>query len=259
MTVNYTTYLKLDKILDAQEPKSASEHDEMLFIIIHQVYELWFKQQLHEGAALQAALTAGNFDRSLATLSRMLTILKTMVGQTDILETMTPISFSGFRNRLENASGFQSAQFRMFEFFLGNKNPKMIAFHGENTPTGKTLSTMLNAPTLYDSFLAYLAGHGYEVPTSVLKRDYSQPIKPNEAVQDILLKVYRTDSKTMQLCEKLVDLDEGVQEWRYRHVKMVERTIGTKPGTGGSAGVEFLKQSLFKPAFPDLWEVRSRF
>ena len=259
MTVNYSQYLQLDKILKAQDLKSDNEHDEMLFIIIHQVYELWFKQILHEGAALQASLSAGNFERSVATLSRMLTILKTMVGQTDILETMTPISFSAFRTRLESASGFQSAQFRMFEFFLGNKNAKMIALHGEQSPVGQTLVKMLNGPTLYDSFLNFLVKRGYDIPNSILNREFSSPYKASHDVQNILLKIYKTDSTTMQLCEKMVDLDEGIQEWRYRHVKMVERTIGTKIGTGGSSGVEFLKATLFKPAFVDLWEVRSSF
>ena len=259
MTVNYSQYLQLDKILKAQDLKSDNEHDEMLFIIIHQVYELWFKQMLHEGAALQASLSAGVFERSVATLSRMLTILKTMVGQTDILETMTPISFSAFRTRLESASGFQSAQFRMFEFFLGNKNAKMIALHGEQSQVGQTLVKMFNGPTLYDSFLSFLAKRGYDIPTSILNREFNSPYKASQDVQNILLKIYKTDSTTMQLCEKMVDLDEGIQEWRYRHVKMVERTIGTKIGTGGSSGVEFLKATLFKPAFVDLWEVRSSF
>ena len=259
MTVNYANYLQLDKLLKAQELKSDNEHDEMLFIIIHQVYELWFKQMLHEGTALQTFLTAGDFDRSLSTVSRMLTILKTMVAQTDILETMTPISFSAFRTRLENASGFQSAQFRMFEFYLGNKNRKMITFHGEDTANGKILMKMFQSPTLYDSFLCYLKVKGYKIPEATLNRDFSQAYQPSQEIQDVILQVYKTDGTTMLLCEKFVDLDEGVQEWRYRHVKMVERTIGTKTGTGGSSGVEFLKQSLFRPAFPDLWEVRSRF
>jgi tryptophan 2,3-dioxygenase len=215
--VTYTSYLALDEILGAQRPRS-DEHDEMLFIVIHQVYELWFKQLLHELRYLQRRLQNGDTARALGTLKRVLTILKTVVAQIDVLETMTPRQFTTFRDRLDAASGFQSAQFRELEALLG--------------------------PPLFDAFLAYLGTQGHEVA--------------RDAVQDVLLAVYDEDGPAAQVCERLVDVDEGMQEWRYRHVKMVERTIGDKAGTGGSSGAEYLRSTLFRAAFPDLWAVRSR-
>jgi tryptophan 2,3-dioxygenase len=189
----------------------------------------------------------------------MLTILKTMVAQTDVLETMTPIQFAGFRHQLDTASGFQSAQFREFEFFLGNKNERLATAktHGEATRT--KLLARLAAPSVYDAFLRFLAREGQPVPSELLERDVRERYAGDGRVQEILLGIYRRGGPLLDVCERLVDLDEGVQEWRYRHVKMVERTIGNKIGTGGSSGVEFLRQSLFRPAFPDLWEIRSRF
>ena len=213
--LTYSSYLALDELLAAQRPRSG-EHDELLFIVIHQVYELWFKQLLHELVHLQARLEAGDTAHALHTLKRVLTILKVVVAQVDVLETMTPRQFSGFRARLDAASGFQSAQFRQLEAIVG--------------------------PTLFDSFLTYLRGVGYTV----------DPADPRPA----LLATYRDDGEPAQIAERLVDLDEGMQEWRYRHVKMVERTIGDKPGTGGSTGVGYLRSTLFQPAFPDLWAIR---
>jgi tryptophan 2,3-dioxygenase len=257
MALTYSEYLHLDKILDAQEPKSPGEHDEMLFIVVHQVYELWFKQVLHEGARLQKELELGNAYVAMSTLRRMLTILKTMVAQTDVIETMTPVSFSSFRDRLESASGFQSGQFRIFEFFLGNRDESRIMIHPAGSTTQKTLLEMLAKPTLYDSFLRFLKIHDIEIPDNVLGRDYRTQYKGNATVQANLTKIYRKDPFLTQVCESFVDLDEGIQEWRYRHVKMVERTIGNRMGTGGSSGVDFLKATLFRPAFVDLWAIRS--
>jgi tryptophan 2,3-dioxygenase len=258
MALTYSEYLELDKILDAQKPKSPGEHDEMLFIIVHQVYELWFKQVLHEGSRLQKSLEAGDAYPSMATLKRMLTILKTMVAQTDVIETMTPVSFSSFRDRLESASGFQSGQFRVFEFFLGNRDPNKIAIHSKGSETHKTLTEMLDRPTLYDSFLRFMKIHDVEIPREVLGREFRLPYKENAIVQQGLIEVYKKNPFLTQVCESFVDLDEGIQEWRYRHVKMVERTIGNRIGTGGSSGVEFLKATLFKPAFADLWAIRAQ-
>lgn len=257
MTMTYSEYLQLDKLLNAQTPKSPEEHDEMLFIIIHQAYELWFKQILFEGTHLQKKLETNDIYSSKATLKRMLTILKTMVSQTDIIETMTPVSFSSFRERLESASGFQSGQYRIFEFFLGNRDPRKIEIHPEGTSARATLESMKNSPSLYDSFLKFLKLRDIEIPDEVLNRDYSQRYLGNRSVQNSLINIYKNDPFLTQICELLVDLDEGIQEWRYRHVKMVERTIGNRIGTGGSSGVEFLKATLFKPAFTDLWEIRS--
>ena len=256
--LTYASYLKIDELLRLQEPLSDDpEHDEMLFIIIHQVYELWFKQIVHELMKLQEELEAGDTTSVLAILKRVLTILKTLVAQVDVLETMTPMSFNAFRDRLESASGFQSAQFREVEFLLGHKNPKILRHHPPGSPGRARLDALLGRPALQDSLLRYLDQAGYEVPGELLERDASLPHGPSRPVQEALLELYRKDPLRQMVCERLVDLDEGLQEWRYRHVKMVERTIGDKPGTGGSEGAGYLRSTLFHPFFPDLWAIRS--
>lgn len=207
--MTYRSYLALDELLAAQRPRT-DEHDEMLFIVVHQVYELWFKQLLHELSFARDALRRGEGAPVLHTLRRVLTILKVVVAQIDVLETMTPRQFLGFRERLESASGFQSDQFRALEAAL---------------------------PELFDALLGYLGIDGDATAS--------------------LIAVYRADDVGAQICERFVDLDEGLQEWRYRHVKMVERTIGDKQGTGGSQGVAYLRATLFRPAFPDLWAIRN--
>jgi tryptophan 2,3-dioxygenase len=256
--ITYARYLKLDELLALQEPRSdGPEHDEMLFIVIHQVYELWFKQVGHELDLLKESLESNRHPLAAATLKRVLTILKTLVGQIDILETMTPISFVSFRDRLDTASGFQSGQFREFEFICGNKNRKMLAHHRDDPAMYERLERRFGERTLYDSFLRYLAANGYEVPQEALNRDVTAPPQEWPQVQRVLTDIYRGDPETRQICELLVDFDEGLQEWRYRHVKMVERTIGMKPGTGGSSGAEYLRATLFRPLFPDLWAIRA--
>ncbi|MEZ5331771.1 MAG: tryptophan 2,3-dioxygenase family protein [Thermoanaerobaculia bacterium] len=256
--LTYSSYLKVDELLELQRPLSdGPEHDEMLFIVIHQVYELWFKQVLHEVSHLQRRFEAGDSIGALATLKRILTIFKTLVGQVDILETMTPISFNSFRSRLDSASGFQSAQFRELEFKLGKKSAAMVRHHPEGTPGRRRLDETLEAPTLWDSFLRFLAANDQPVPQAQLARDASLPYEPSPEVQRVLLDVYADRPILAMVCERMVDLDEGLQEWRYRHVKMVERTIGAKPGTGGSEGAAYLRKTLFQPAFPDLWAIRS--
>ncbi len=257
MTVTYSSYLHLDELLAAQQPLSdGPEHDEMLFIVIHQVYELWFKQLLHEAGYLGIALEQDDLPRVYATLKRFLTILKVQVAQIDILETMSPVSFLSFRARLDTASGFQSPQFRELEFVLGRRSARMIAHHA-GTPAAERLAAMLHEPSLWDHFVQFLVRHGYGVPQALLERDRSLPNPETPALQEQLIEIYRTRPDLAQICERLVDLDEGIQEWRYRHVKMVERTIGTKTGTGGSSGVEYLRATLFQPLFPDLWAIRS--
>ena len=254
--LTYGDYLKLDDLLALQAPQSEGpEHDEMLFIVIHQVYELWFKLVLHEVLHLQRSLEAGEGSLAMAAFKRILTIFKTLVAQVDILETMTPVSFLSFRDRLDTASGFQSVQFRQLELALGARRAGMIEHYPEAAPD---LQERLRANSLYDSFLAYLAHAGYDVPQSALARDRARPPEENEEVQEVLVQIYHQDPATREVCERMVDLDEGIQEWRYRHVKMVERTIGTRRGTGGSAGAEYLKTTLFKPLFPDLWAIRPR-
>lgn len=255
MTLTYTSYLKIDQLLALQKPES-DEHDEVLFIIIHQVYELWFKQLLHELDRLCRLLREGDAAPALHTLKRILTILKLAVAQTDILETMTPLEFVSFRDRLETASGSQSFQFRELEFLLGLKQSAVLEDFDPDGEGRNRLKQRLVEPTVWDALGSYLCRRGYAVPTDLLQRDVTQPVQPSTGMQAVLLRIYREDPEAMELCERLVDLDEGVQEWRYRHVKMVERTIGEKQGTGGSSGVRFLKRTLFNPAFPDLWAIR---
>ena len=253
--LTYGTYLALDEVLGAQRPRS-DEHDEMLFIVIHQVYELWFKQLLHEAAHLQRRLEDGDTSHALHTLRRILTILKVAVAQIDVLETMTPRQFLGFRDRLDAASGFQSAQFRELEAVLGRRDPDVVDHYPDGDDRRRLAAAMVR-PSLFDSFLRYLAGEGYAVPAAVLGRDVRQPAEPDAGVRRALLAVYRDDGGPAQVAERLVDVDEGVQEWRYRHVKMVERTIGAREGTGGSPGTAYLRTTLGRPAFPDLWAIRS--
>jgi tryptophan 2,3-dioxygenase len=261
--VTYTSYLALEEILAAQRPLSTApdgrpEHDELLFIVIHQVYELWFKQLLHELAEVQRTLEAADVDATLHLLNRVLKILKTLVAQIDVLETMTPLQFTSFRDRLESASGFQSAQFREVEAVLGRRDASAPRAHPEGSMGRARIEAAQARRSVWGSFLAYLVERGHAIPDDVLARDVTLPPEPDERVQDILVAVYRTDADGALVAERLVDVDEGFQEWRYRHVKMVERTIGTKPGTGGSAGVEYLRTTLFQPVFPDLWEIRGR-
>jgi tryptophan 2,3-dioxygenase len=256
--VTYGKYLKIEELLSLQQPRDAVEHDEMLFIVIHQVYELWFKVLLHEIDYCRGLLTSGDAPRAQHTLKRVLTILKVLVSQLDILETMTPAEFLTFRERLESASGFQSDQFRQLEFVLGHKTRAAIQRFEEGTRARRSLEERWEHPTLWDAMLSYLAAEGYPVPESQLERDVTGSIEPSEEIQQILVDIYGDDPHNAELCERLVDLDEGIQEWRYRHVKMVERTIGQKRGTGGSAGSEYLKTTLDDPLFPDLWEIRAR-
>ena len=226
--VTYTSYLKIDEILELQSPLSGGpEHDELLFIIIHQTYELWFKSLLHEMSQAQRTLESGDTHLSLGLLGRVRTIMKTLVGQVDILETMTPLQFNTFRDRLDAASGFQSAQFRQIETILGGRRQDQ---HG-----------------IWHSLLHYLASRKHVAAPG------------DQAMDEMLINVYRNDPEAAMMLERLVDIDEGLQEWRYRHVKMVERTIGAKLGTGGSSGAAYLASTLFKPVFPELWRVRSEF
>ncbi len=234
--VAYSTYLKIDELLALQQPLSAetgeTEHDEMLFIVIHQVYELWFKQILWELDHVIEMLDLDDRTRAGHGLHRTLRILKVLVGQLDVLETMTPLEFASFRDRLESASGFQSVQFRELEAVMGVRS-----VGGPSTPRRRAL---------------------WEAVLDHLGRARSADVAPDDhaAVQSMLVDVYRNDPPAGDLCERLVDLDEGLQEWRYRHLQMVRRTIGTKGGTGGSDGAEYLATTL-RQAFPDLWAIRT--
>jgi tryptophan 2,3-dioxygenase len=254
-SLTYTSYLALEEILGAQRPKS-DEHDEILFIVVHQVYELWFKQLIHELRYLQRMLEDGNDARAFATFKRVLTILKLVVQQLDVIETMTPVQFLSFRERLESSSGFQSGQFRELEAILGRRDPGVLTAYHEASVDYERVKAALERPSVYDSFLRYLAEKGYPVPADDLERDVTQPVTESKGVQAALLQAYRDDAVPAQVAERLVDFDEGFMEWRYHHVKMVERTIGTRVGTGGY-GAEYLRSTLHKPFFPDLWAVRS--
>ncbi len=234
--LTYSRYLRLDELLSCQRPLT-DEHDELLFVIIHQVYELWFKQILHEAALLQRRLEAGETTGALHTARRIAKILKTIVGQLDVLETMTPKQFASFRPELGSASGFQSNQFREIEAVLGRRDFEADALDDPR------LVAALDRPSVFDSLLAYLVGRGYDAERSV---------------RDALDEVYADDDRPeAQVCEALVDIDEGLQEWRYRHAKMVERIIGMRTGTGGSTGVAYLRSTLSRPVFPELWQVRN--
>jgi len=269
--VSYISYLKVDELLQLQEPLSdGPEHDELLFIIIHQTYELWFKQILHEVAALQPALEAGDTHRALALLKRVRTIMKTMVGQVDILETMTPLQFNSFRARLKSSSGFQSAQFREFEAVLGRRDQAgadadkstgmgMADHLIEGSPARARVVAAMTRASLWDSALRYFDARGYKMPADVLARNVAHQYNADDRVQAALVSAHREDPECNLIGEALIDLDEGLQEWRYRHVKMVERTIGHKIGSGGSSGVGYLSSTLFRPVFADLWAIRSQF
>ena len=247
--LTYGSYLRLPELLACQSP-ATDEHDELLFVIIHQVYELWFKQILHEAQLLQRRLEAGSGAQALHTARRIAKILKTIVGQLDVLETMTPRQFAAFRPQLGSSSGFQSDQFREIEAVLGRRD-----LPADDPRTAAAMARR----SVFDSLLRYLAGLGYDVPAPALERDPSTPWPDGDpSILDMLSAAYSDDDTAAEVCESLVDIDEGIQEWRYRHVKMVERIIGAKTGTGGSTGAAYLRGTLFRPAFPDLWAIRSR-
>jgi tryptophan 2,3-dioxygenase len=253
--LTYASYLDLEKLLSLQKPRSSPpEHDETLFIIIHQTYELWFKQLLHEFEKIKRDFSAGDLFGAIHTFKRVRTIMKVLVAQVDILETMTPSSFSSFRDRLETASGFQSVQFREVEFALGYKRSSTVNYLKPDYPGYDRLNQRLHERSVIDHFYDFLAIRGAQIPRK--NRDFTQPNQPDKRVQKEILQLYRDSPECSILFELMTDFDEGLQEWRYRHIKLVERTIGAKKGTGGSPGVPFLKESLFKPIFHDLWAIR---
>ena len=257
--VTYQSYLQLETLLSLQVPRSEGpEHDELLFIVIHQVYELWFKELLHELDHVIVLFRSDKPHRAQHTLKRILTVLKVLVAQLDILETMTPLEFLSFRARLEAASGFQSNQFRQIEFLLGAKNEAALSRFPDGSAGRLVLERRYQEPTVWDAFLHYLSREGYRVPADHLRRDVTTPPTSSAGIQEILIEIYRRDPKNTELCERLVDLDEGFQEWRYRHVRMVERTTGTRTGTGGSSGAAYLRSTVGGNLFPDLWEIRGR-
>jgi tryptophan 2,3-dioxygenase len=259
MGLTYSSYLHLDELLALQQPRSSPpEHDELLFIIAHQAYELWFKLLLHELDKIKRDFDANHLYGALATFKRARTILKVLVEQVDIVETLTPMSFSAFRDRLEHASGFQSSQFRELEFVLGYKRADMLRYQPPGSPGHEQVVRRLHEPSVVDAFYNFLEQQGVAIPAALRARDVTEPTAPNEVVEEGVLRLYKTRPDLEVLFELMTDFDEGLQEWRYRHIKLVERSIGSKHGTGGSLGVEFLKKSLFHPVFPDLWAIRHK-
>lgn len=258
--MTYGSYLKIDELLSLQDQMSdGPEHDEMLFIVIHQVYELWFKEVLHELDKFVVHVNEDEPFRGLHQLKRVLKIFKTLVGQLDVLETMTPLEFQSFRSFLANSSGFQSAQFRELEFLLGAKTRDNLDRFAPNPREFENLSRRYEDPTLWDAVIGHLHREGYTMPEDFLNRDVTIAVAANEGIQAALIEIYRASPTLVELLEALTDLDEGLQEWRYRHVMMVQRTIGAKMGTGGSDGAEYLRRTLFQPVFADLWAIRSEF
>ena len=260
MSLTYLSYLKIDELLRLQQLQSRpEEHDEMLFIIIHQTYELWFKQILHEVELLRTQLEMGETWSAIKTMRRILVIMKILVGQTDILETMTPLSFNQFRKFLQNSSGFQSVQFRELEILCGLRTKRMISMHEAGSDAYNTIISRMEEPIIWESFVTYLQKRGYSASIPERVNENGLVFNTSDELQQVLIEVMKNDNEAALLCELFVDFDEGMQEWRYRHVKMVERTIGTKKGSGGSDGVEYLKSTLHHHIFPDLWAIRTQF
>lgn len=258
--MSYARYLALDEILGAQRPLS-QEHDETLFIVIHQAKELWMKEALHELALAQTLVRAGDLVPAYKTLARISRIQAVMTMSWDVLATMTPADYLKFRDVLGPSSGFQSDQFRRLEFMLGLKDAKFLAIHEARPAAHAALLAALEAPSLYDDALAQLAAAGVAVPREVLTRDVREPYIANTGVEDAWLEVYRDTQRywaLYQLAEKLVDLDDAFLAWRHKHVTTVERIIGRKRGTGGTAGVDYLASTLKRRCFPELWSVRTR-
>lgn len=257
--MTYASYLHLDTLLDAQHPVS-DQHDEMLFIVQHQVTELWLKQLIHEIRSAMALIAADDLKPALKRLARVKAIQRQMFEQWSVLETLTPIEYVQFRDKLGKASGFQSPQYRTVEFLLGNKNPGMVKVFAHDPPVRAALESDLAAPSLYEEFLRYLARRGYPIPAEVAERDFAQPYAPNPGVIAVFKTVYDDPDAhwaAYEMCEELVDVEESFQLWRFRHMKTVERIIGFKRGTGGSSGVEFLKRALNLTFFPELLDVRT--
>jgi len=262
---SYGGYLRLDRLLDAQQPVSsgaddAPRHDEMLFIIQHQVSELWMKLMIHELRAAIAHVRADALEPCFKILARVKLIQKQLFEQWAVLETLTPSEYEAFRPALGTASGFQSAQYRAIEFLLGNKQAAILDVFRHEPATFAELDALLHAPSLYDEFLRLLARRGLPVPRASLVRDVTKPYVRNADLVPVLARIYEDPEQwwdAYDMCEKLVDVEEAFQLWRFRHMKTVERIIGYKPGTGGSSGVAFLRRALEHSFFPELLDVRT--
>ena len=258
-SLSYAQYLNLDKLLDAQHPLSY-QHDEMLFIVIHQVSELWMKLCLHELNATIDCVRRDDLGPTFKMLARVSTIQQQLLQSWDVLATITPSDYSAFRNTLGRSSGFQSSQYRMLEFRIGNKNADTIEVFRSDPSTYELLERALRSPSLYDEVLRLLSRRGLDVPSEAIDRDFSLPYQANKQVAAAWLSVYHNSVKDWdlyELAERLVDLDYKFQLWRFTHVKTVERIIGYKRGTGGTSGVAYLTKALELKFFPELWTIRT--
>lgn len=258
--VTYAGYLSLDQLLGAQSPRT-DQHDEMLFVIIHQTKELWLKQILHEVALAQSLIRAGDLVPAYKSLARVSRIQAVMTQSWDILATMTPADYLKFRGDLGTSSGFQSDQFRRLETMLGLKDPRFLRFHAERPQAHAALKAALEAPSVYDDALRQLHLAGLHIPEEVLNRDVSTQYEAHPAVEAAWLEVYRNTERwwpLYQLAEKLVDMDDALLTWRHKHIVTVERIIGRKMGTGGTDGVGYLVETLKRRCFPELWSLRTQ-
>lgn len=258
--MSYGQYLGLDQLLSAQKPLSG-EHDEMLFIIIHQASELWMKLSIHELTAAREEIKNDNLRPSFKMLSRVARIQTQLLQSWDVLATMTPTDYTKLRAHLGKSSGLQSNQYRVIEFLLGNKNAELLRLQENNPEALKMLKAALQAPSLYDETLKLLKGRGFDIPADKLERDWTLAYEADKKVEDVWLEVYQNAEQhwdIYELAEKLVDLEYHFQQWRYAHLKTVERIIGFKRGTGGSSGVPYLARALDNSFFPELWSVRTR-
>ena len=257
--MDYGDYLQLDTLLSAQTTKTG-EHDELLFIVIHQATELWLKLSVHEIASAAGDIAADDLRSAFKTLSRVARIQAHMIQAWEILATMTPFDYANFREALGASSGFQSFQYRQLEYLLGAKDVRMLELHQPGTPRHDELAAILAQPSLYDEALRLLGRRGFDIPADHLQRDWTQPYEASAAVEEAWLKVYRNTSEywdLYELGEKLVDLEYRLQQWRFTHMKTVERIIGFKRGTGGSEGVSYLVKALDRKLFPELLTLRT--
>lgn len=258
-SLSYGQYLNLDKLLDAQHPLSY-QHDEMLFIVIHQVSELWMKLVLHELSAIIDCVRRDDLGPTFKMLARVSTIQQQLLQSWDVLATITPSDYSAFRNTLGKSSGFQSRQYRLIEFLIGNKNADMIKVFRNDPESHEQLERALRSPSLYDEVLRLLSRRGFDLPSESVDRDFTQPYRSSKQVAAAWLSVYHNAEKEWdlyQLAERLTDLDYKFQLWRFAHVKTVERIIGYKRGTGGTGGVSYLTKALELKFFPELWTIRT--
>jgi tryptophan 2,3-dioxygenase len=258
-SLSYSQYLHLDKLLDAQHPLSY-HHDQMLFIVIHQVSELWMKLCLHELNSTIDCVRRDDLGPTFKMLARVSTIQQQLLQAWDVLATLTPSDYSAFRNTLGRSSGFQSPQYRMLEFLIGNKSPDTIKVFRGDAVNFELLERALRAPSVYDEVLRLLSRRGLDVPADAIDRDFTQPYQPSKQVAAAWLSVYHNSEKDWdlyELAERLVDLDYKFQLWRFTHMKTVERIIGYKRGTGGTGGVSYLTKALELKFFPELWTIRT--